>query len=372
MPRTALLSTFRPLARSTTLAPLTRPSLRHASDYSHLNAELTSRQLPVTYDYLVPTPSHLLNISLRDILPAWAAPATPTGDAARVLPSTSTDPSALPPAHHLVFFPPAIPGADLLPDGTDPLQSPGAPFVRRMWAGGAVSFNPAPDAPALTQLSGQRAACLEAIRDVTVKGAPGDEKIFVGIERRIGRTLADTEPDASIRQRFWTAAPDDFGAGVALIERRNIVFLRERSREQAARDMAAAARRQLAPPEGKPDWTHEFVPDARLLFRYSALTYNAHAIHLDPAYCREVEGHRGLLVHGPLSFTLLLTLTERGLARGETVGRIEYRNLSPLYAGERLRLCGKKVAEGKGDWEVWAETPEGGVAVKATVWTAKK
>lgn len=29
------------------------------------------------------------------------------------------------------------------------------------------------------------------------------------------------------------------------------------------------------------------------LFRYSAATFNAHRIHLDPEYCRNEEGHPG-------------------------------------------------------------------------------
>ncbi len=129
-----------------------------------------------------------------------------------------------------------------------------------------------------------------------------------------------------------------------------------------------------------PTYTHTLIPDAKLLFRFSALTYNAHGIHLDPAYCREVEGHRNLLVHGPLSFTLLLTFLRMYLAGESTSGSkisraqqglqevvssVEYRNLAPLYAGEPLKLCGKRREQGR--WEVWAETPEGGVAVRGMV-----
>ena len=35
------------------------------------------------------------------------------------------------------------------------------------------------------------------------------------------------------------------------------------------------------------------------LFRFSALTYNAHRIHYDRDYARDIEGYPGLLVHGP-------------------------------------------------------------------------
>lgn len=244
-----------------------------------------------------------------------------------------------------------------------------------MWAGGAVHFNNSLS-PALP-LNNHRAACVERLRDVSIKGGPGQEKVFVGIERRIGR-VGDAESGDEIRARFTDggkAGETEF-AGAELVERRNIVFMRERSREQAVKDAEVARTKQLKPPEGVKAFEHTVTPDARLLFRYSALTYNAHAIHLDPGYCRDVEGHRGLLVHGPLSFTLVMTMLRHTLRtraitglgqREERVKSVEYRALSPLYAGEPVRLCG--VDRGEGKWEVWAETPEGGVAVKATVRT---
>ncbi|RMZ76023.1 hypothetical protein DV738_g5147, partial [Chaetothyriales sp. CBS 135597] len=43
------------------------------------------------------------------------------------------------------------------------------------------------------------------------------------------------------------------------------------------------------------------TPDAALLFRFSALTLNAHAIHLDRQYTRQAYGLPDLVVHGPLT-----------------------------------------------------------------------
>ena len=180
-----------------------------------------------------------------------------------------------------------------------------------------------------------------------------------------------------IRDR--SIAEDDFGES-SVIERRNIVFMRSAPPGSTAAPSTPA--KILPPPTTNPDFSHTFIPDERLLFRYSALTWNAHAIHLDSAFVREVEGHRSLLVHGPLSFTLLVTAlrrhlamqsaagTEKGSGGGyEVVEWVEYRNLAPLYAGEKMRVCGRKTGEGK--WEVWAETPEGGVAVRSVVRTGK-
>lgn len=57
---------------------------------------------------------------------------------------------------------------------------------------------------------------------------------------------------------------------------------------------AVTCRTELAPTAVKQGRSGE------MLFRFSALTCNAHRIHYDEAYATEVEGHAGLVVHGPL------------------------------------------------------------------------
>ncbi len=71
-------------------------------------------------------------------------------------------------------------------------------------------------------------------------------------------------------------------------------------------------------------------------------------------------------------------------ARGEddeSVRRIEYRNLAPLYAGEPMRVCLRRNtnaaaaegADGPGGerkWDVWVEGPDGGLAVKGVAVSA--
>ena len=48
------------------------------------------------------------------------------------------------------------------------------------------------------------------------------------------------------------------------------------------------------------------VPDPTQLFRFSALTFNAHRIHYDRDYARDVEFYPGLVVQGPYIATLLM------------------------------------------------------------------
>ena len=81
-----------------------------------------------------------------------------------------------------------------------------------------------------------------------------------------------------------------------------------------------------------------------------------------------MEGYRNLLVHGPLTLTLMLTALQRHLAQlGLAIKEIEYKNLAPLYADEELAVCGKqKTGRNAGSWDIWIEGPEGGLAVRGT------
>lgn len=250
---------------------------RKSSTQSILYKELTSRKPNIIYDYLSPTPSHLLNISLADFLPPTCYP-----DNFKLqdltLPFTTTlgnecsDAALLPQSHHLVYFSPQIPHSALLPDGTDPLQSPGPPFARRMWAGGSLVFNTTSGEQ--LRLGNMRAACIERIVDVSVKGREGDEKVYVNIERRVG--LADTGDelrmnsdakssaiasgkcsvsdrnymaDQQLLQRHHVDNNDDIGQA-SLVETRNIVFMREKDTTTAKEDCARLPkilRRKLFP-----------------------------------------------------------------------------------------------------------------------------
>lgn len=368
-------------------SPLTL--LRHASTLSNLPYELISRPLNITYDYLSPTPSHLLNVSLRDFFPSSCY--SKYFNANNItLPRIASPqkPHPLHQGHHLVYFPPAIPHHGLLPDGTDTLHSPPSPtpFTRRLWAGGSVTFHPSPQSR--LYLNGARVACVEGIRDVTIKGKAGDEKIFVRIERRYGyvnpsrgergRHVDDENiNDEDVIKRVW------IGDQAAVAERRNLVFLRARENvkldeaidERVVKRVFSAlypARDHSADLLNDPiashtaDFSISLTPPPSLLFRFSALTFNAHLIHLDPRYSREVEGHRNLLVHGPLSLVLMLSVLQSQLKDGEMITSFTYRNLAPLYAQEEMRVCLRKDREDGKKYEVWIEGMTGGYAVKSS------
>ena len=147
--------------------------------------------------------------------------------------------------------------------------------------------------------------------------------------------------------------------GLAIEEERRTVF-RE---EVKAGDRNQAPRRE--PPPTDAPWRRTVTPDPVLLFRYSALTFNSHRIHYDRAWAMEVEGYPGLVVHGPLTTTLLIDFArdqnpDRRIVAYSTQAR------APLFDTAPFELRGRSATTGRGA-ELWAVTPEGTIAMSAEV-----
>lgn len=89
------------------------------------------------------------------------------------------------------------------------------------------------------------------------------------------------------------------------------------------------------------DFHRTLVPNEALLFRFSAITFNTHRIHYDAPYAINEEGYRGLVVHGPLTSSLLLDLAARQFG-ANSVRQFAFRAQSPAFAGEPLHLVGRR------------------------------
>ena len=361
---------------------LSRLSVKQVHSLAHIRDDLLSRNHAAIPDFPTPIPSLLLAQTLGDLFLeryknlhkdlAIFHPDLPEN----VKPSPGTEASLLeasyaPPAFHLVYFPPPTSLSSLLSDGTDPLHSPGPPFTRRVWAGCSIVVN-----RDLRIGQGTKAFCHEQVRDVEVKGTEGEEKVFVHVERNI--FSEDFNPSSS------------HGAFDIVQEVRTLVFMRDWP-TSTTRGPASPTRSSIKLSR-KPEFIHTLTPSASLLFRFSALTFNAHAIHLDKQYCQAVEGHRNLLVHGPLTVILMAEMLRLHLAdmvskdsdllRNTTMKgmnhalprlrRIDTRNVAPLYADEPLTICGRKKSEtGNGEqWELWIEDQAGSLAAKGTATTS--
>ncbi len=99
-----------------------------------------------------------------------------------------------------------------------------------------------------------------------------------------------------------------------------------------------------------------------LLFRFSALTFNAHRIHYDLAWARR-EGYAGLVVHGPLQALLMGELARRSGV--SLVGReFGYRLVAPMLGTGRLRAQAGDAGVGSG---VETRSPAGVLTALSTV-----
>jgi 3-methylfumaryl-CoA hydratase len=105
---------------------------------------------------------------------------------------------------------------------------------------------------------------------------------------------------------------------------------------------------------------------ATLLFRFSALTYNAHRIHYDRDYVRDVEGYPGLLVHGPLQVLAMAGGIARAGGDLSTV-RFEYSLTAPLFDGEGLNVF---VGRGPAGWTASVRADDGRPTATATATAA--
>ncbi len=204
--------------------------------------------------------------------------------------------------------PQAILGADGHP-ARDAIPSPPGPGLRRMFAGGRVSQH----APLRTGIEATRRTW--QANSARKQGRSGPLH-FVTVRTEIsqaGQVVITDEQDLVYREPAQAA--DAPGA------------------DAPAPSPAPAADPQpdaQPPPADSRDWPVEVNPV--LLFRFSALIYNAHRIHYDRDYAR-AEGYPGLLVHGPLQALLMAELARPDLP---TRCDYSYRLVAPLFDGQGL------------------------------------
>jgi 3-methylfumaryl-CoA hydratase len=196
--------------------------------------------------------------------------------------------------------------ADLGPDGHPAygtIPVPPGPGRRRMWAGGRLRMRG-------TLQTGETAVKHSSVLSVQEKEGRSGPLTFVVIQHQVlqrGRVVIDEQQDIVYREAASAIVLD-----------------------------STPERPDGELPVAEDEWQIQVSPT--LLFRFSALTYNAHRIHYDRDYTRSVEGYPGLLTHGPLQ---ALAMAEA--ARADREGSqhdddlyFEYRLKSPLFDHQGL------------------------------------
>ena len=237
----------------------------------------------------------------------------------------------IPPLWHWLYFLDRPASSELGPDGHPAAGHfmPPIPQRRRMYAGGRASYTGA-------FRCGDEITRRSELADATVKQGRTGELLFV-----------------TVRSVFTSA-----GAVIAT-EEQDVVY---RSGPPTAGGFAGPPRPSEA--AGPAPWQIQIVPDPVLLFRFSALTYNAHRIHYDADYATGVEGHPGLVVHGPL-LALLCFEVPRRYAPRQRVTQLSFRARSPVYVGQRCTVTGGPRDDGSAGCAMQVAGPDGAVALTA-------
>ncbi|KZS92472.1 hypothetical protein SISNIDRAFT_455673 [Sistotremastrum niveocremeum HHB9708] len=245
------------------------------------------------------------------------------------------------------------PTSRLNKDGTDPNELPSLPpeFPRRMWVSGKLTF------PVRSPIPVEE--CFRVVRQlahVSLKDAEGDRpKLFV--THRLGYFPRYMPP--------WEVGNPEHAL---MEEERTHVYLPANFKRKPTKN-------PKLPPA---DFEFSYVPTSSMLFQFSALTYNAHKIHLDKEYAREEEGLEGLAVHGPLTALMLLELATLKCCKDQRqrIRSFSYKATNPLIADELCELKGAVTSRKKGVQmvQLWATNPRGvvGMTAEAEVETIKE
>lgn len=238
---------------------------------------------------------------------------------------------------------PDAPTAQLGEDGHPNRGAPGSflppiDLPRRMWASSKIAFH----APIMVGAAIERTS---TIADIAEKAGSSGRLAFVTLTH-------ETRTDGALVVR----------------EEQTLVY--------------CGAAKAIAPTPAVPvkrgveDWPHvrTVTPNEAMLMRYSALSFNAHRIHYDLPYATGVEGYAALVVHGPLTATLLLDFAARvyawerpGKSAAQVIGHnrligFDFRGVSPLYCGQEMTLVAR--VEG-GVMTLAALSPSGAAVMEA-------
>jgi len=253
---------------------------------------------------------------LGEYVAGWRPAPTTTGDiisaqraqelaATLDLDDAFTDGDALPLLWQWVYFLDWPKTSELGPDG-HPLNGhflPPIPNRRRMFAGGRATVT----SPLVV---GEPAVRRSEIAGTAVKSGRSGELLFV-----------------TVRHEYRQ------GDVPRLVEEQDLVYRSDTGTSTPFSRVAEPLPEQSTP------WAAHPHPNPALLFRFSALTGNAHRIHYDEVYTTGIEGYPGLVVHGPL-LAVYMTELVRAHSAGRGIQGFEFRLSRPVFVGDEFRVQG--------------------------------
>jgi 3-methylfumaryl-CoA hydratase len=201
---------------------------------------------------------------------------------------------------------------------------PPIPLPRRMWASGTQEIT----RPLRLGLAAEK---VSRVHGIELKEGRSGALVFVSLEHTLSQ--AGTVCIREQQQLVYRAAPT-----------------------------AAAPLPQGEIASRTADWSRTFKADPILLFRFSALTYNAHRIHYDRDYAMHQELYPGLVVHAPLLVILLLDVLTRHVPEAD-MRSVRFRAIRPTFESAEVSLQAQQLGN---EIHLWSSDQDGYVGVSAT------
>ncbi|KAK9480483.1 hypothetical protein V1514DRAFT_289351 [Lipomyces japonicus] len=299
----------------------------------------------VLYNTLSRNSLHLLKESIRPHLPTCEFP-----DFLRLPNSAfqSADKLHVPKGWHFVYFNDHSDERVLFNDGYEPVSK--FPWLngtsQRRWAGGEIKFC----RPLVSDHAGQ----CRIEKSVELLGSKhGWKRVDEITVRKLSNNIAITS---------------DVNRHVAVEETRKLVF--------SPLSMPSVNSKGIRVPYSA-ELSTTLTPTSVLAFRFSALTFNAHKIHLDPQYASKVEFLPNIILQGSLSLILLMSWIQFdphvrstvGLDNEKEITNVAYSCIQHILLNSEIQLCISKTRSNKqGDdqWRIWIEQ-DGTVRFKGTI-----
>lgn len=212
----------------------------------------------------------------------------------------------LPPASFLLFFNNTLPENELDIDGYDNVHTQ----FRR-------------DYPNAYELR-WRQGSIHAVKSLTI----GDAEC---IENSTVQSISANRKHLNLTRKIYS------NSGLFLTEFREYVYLRKGTKlQKLIKNIKPETFIPESLPKNIPVHTHKVNLTDTLVFRYSALTFNAHKIHYNQKYA-ESEGLASPIVQGPLLLTLAMRWIYE-ISKGKTILKYEYKNMHLVPVNETVTM----------------------------------
>ncbi|EPX71036.1 3-hydroxyacyl-ACP dehydratase Htd2 [Schizosaccharomyces octosporus yFS286] len=271
-----------------------------------MNGSLLSRRV-VLKDFLSPSPLRKLQALFQGKLPEPE-------------PESTFDLQKSPivqPAQHFVFLNSASSETQLDLDGYETVYSPFGKRLshkHRLWLHGVLKFH-------RPLRLFQEAECHEVVHTKQV-----GQKINPLSIAKENVSKADTLPaQVLIERKIYNQQKD-----LCLEEDRTLYYTNK--------DYLVDEKKIISKSPSTKSWV--FTPTEVMVFRFSALMFNAHFIHWNGPYTMSVEKYPNLIVPGPLLITAMANFFRYSYPELSTrIRQFNYRLLTPIFVGTPIRVC---------------------------------